>query len=85
MCVWICKSQCTACLQIETYDELLAGVHVYYTIHMSGEPVYFGLVSYNKNNKNILLGVINANGAKNFPHRRLYYTDRAGPILSAEE
>lgn len=52
---------------------------------MSGEPVYFGLVSYNKNNKNILLGVINANGAKNFPHRRLYYTDRAGPILSAEE
>lgn len=70
--------------KIKTYDELLAGVHVYYTIHMNGVPVYFGLAGYNKNNKNILFGVNKANGTKGFTATTsvLY---RASPILSVEE
>jgi len=55
---------------------------LYYTY--DGAPVYFGHVGYNQNNKNILLGVIYANGAKGFSATTcvLY---RASPISSADE
>jgi len=65
-----------------TSCELVRTCILYYTY--DGAPVYYGLVGYNKNNKNILLGVIHANCAKGFSATTcgLY---RASQILSADE